>query len=245
MSLFSRFFKDKAGQDPVLKCAAVVAAAGNSARMNGENKLLAQLNGKPVLACTLITLEQSLCIDEIVIVSRSEDFVPFGEIVRQYHIDKVSKIVCGGDSRLQSVYSGICEISKDADLIGIFDAARPLVTEKIIEAAVKAASEFGAAAPAVTVKDTIKMAENRIVTKTPRRENLYAVQTPQVFNGPMIKAALKSAIENGLSITDDCMAAEEFGMTVVLSEGAEENIKITTPLDIKLAEAILAWREED
>ena len=120
--------------------------------------------------------------------------------------------------------------------------ARPLVTEKVIRDAIRKAAKFGAAAPAVPVKDTIKVVGGGIIEETPDRSKLYAVQTPQVFDIPTYKAALEKAIGLKKEITDDCSAAEDFGLNIIVTEGSDENFKVTTPTDLILAEAILQAR---
>ena len=130
------------------------------------------------------------------------------------------------------------------ELLAVQDGARPLVTPALIDRTVEAAAKCGAAAPAVPVKDTIKtVAEDGAVTGTPDRSTLRAVQTPQVFEADLLKAALQSALENEVPVTDDCSAVERLGKVVYLIDGNEENLKITTPVDLVIAEAILAERE--
>ncbi len=224
-------------------CAAVVAAAGNASRM-GEDKLFVRLDGDPVIALTLKALQESEYIDEIVVVTREESIVPIADLCAEYGIEKATKIVCGGEERLDSVLIGVQEVSPTAEYIAIHDGARPLVTGEVIGKAVKAAWKPNAAAPAVPVNDTVKIAENRIVTATPDRKTLFAVQTPQVFKAEIIRAALQNARDKGIPVTDDCSAVEALGAYAALSDGSFENIKITTPVDVVLAEAILASRRE-
>lgn len=131
------------------------------------------------------------------------------------------------------------------DLLAVQDGARPLVTPELIDRTIAAAAKCGAAAPAVPVKDTIKsVGQGNTVTQTLDRSVLRAVQTPQVFDGALLKAALQNALEHQLPITDDCSAVEQLGKAVLLVEGDEENLKITTPIDLVLAAAILKDREE-
>ena len=128
-------------------------------------------------------------------------------------------------------------------LIAIQDGARPLVTTQIIDEAILRARECGAAAPAVPVKDTVKQARDAMVIRTPDRRELFAVQTPQVFQADLIRGALGKAMADGAELTDDCSAVERLGFPVALTQGSYENIKITTPVDLALGEAILNWRE--
>ena len=223
-------------------CAAVVAAAGSSTRM-GEDKLMLPLGEEPVILHTLRALELCPYVEEIVVVTREQLIVPLGELCRDYQLEKVRKIVLGGVTRTQSVRLGTLEVSEQAELIAIQDGARPLVSQQVLEQVILTAARCGAAAPAVPVKDTIKRAENGVVLETPERSQLFAVQTPQVFEAGLIRAALHKALEDGAEITDDCSAVERLGMKVVLTQGADENIKITTPADLAAAEAFLSRRD--
>ncbi len=224
-------------------CSVVVAAAGSSTRMEGLDKMLLPLDGVPVLTRTLQVLEACPLISELVVVTRS-DLIPIvGELCRDFALGKVTKVVAGGEERTRSVLNGVRECSPRAELIGIHDGARPLVTQEVLTEVLQKAALTGAAAPAVAVKDTIKRAEEGCVIETPDRAKLFAVQTPQVFEASLIRAALLRAEQEGALLTDDCAAVERLGMTVALTKGTYENIKITTPVDMALGEAILAWRE--
>ncbi len=225
-------------------CTAVVAAAGYSSRM-GSDKLFMELGGLPVIALTLKQLQQSDYIHEIVVVTREESIVAIADLCAEHEIDKATKIVCGGEDRLDSVIIGSTEASEKAEFLAVHDGARPLVTGDVIERVIKAAYKHNAAAPAVPVNDTIKIANNRIVTGTPERSTLFAIQTPQVFRAELLKAALQNAKEKGLTVTDDCSAVEATGAYIYLSDGSFENIKITTATDLILAEAILEARKDE
>ena len=238
--LFSRFKQRKKADHPY--CAAVVAAAGSARRMKGIDKVLAELDGIPVLARTLLALECCEKIDEIVVVTRSDLCVPVGKLCRTFGIQKAKAVVQGGASRAESVRLGLQAISKQAELAAIHDGARPFVSPELLERVLSAAAETGAAAPAVPVKDTIKRAEQGVILETVDRSTLYAVQTPQVFQADFISAALYRCIQEGVELTDDCAAAERLGKQVVLVEGEYENIKITTPVDLAIGEVILECR---
>ena len=225
-------------------CAAVVAAAGSSARMGGEDKLMLPLGDEPVILHTLRALECCPHIQEIVVVTREDLIVPLGRLCTDYCLTKVRKVVLGGESRAHSVLLGVKEVSDRAQLIAVQDGARPLVPPQVLEEVILTAAACGAAAPAVPVKDTIKRASDGVVTETPDRSELFAVQTPQVFEADLLRAALYRAVEEGVPVTDDCAAVERLGMKVTLTRGAEENMKITTPVDLAVAEALLHWREE-
>ncbi len=239
--LFGLFKRKKKEAEPY--CAAVVVAAGSSTRM-GRDKLMLELAGTPVVIHTLRALDLCPQIHEIIVVTREDLMVPISKLCAEFALAKVRKIVVGGSTRAQSVYNGVQEVSKQTRLIAIHDGARPLVSQNVLQEVIAAAAECNAAAPAVPVKDTIKCAENGIVTDTPDRAKLYAVQTPQVFEADVIRAALYKAVDENQPITDDCSAVELLGMKVTLTQGADENIKITTPADLVLAEALLTWRNE-
>lgn len=226
------------------RCAALVAAAGSSNRMGGIDKMLEPLDGIPVLARTLIALQSAQRVDEIIIATKEESLVEISQLCHTYGITKCSKVVRGGESRVHSVFLAAMEVSPETKLLAVQDGARPLVTPELIDHVISAAAKCGAAAPAVPVKDTVKvvMADNA-VEKTLERSNLRAVQTPQVFDAGLLKAALQSALEDEAAITDDCSAVERLGKVVFLIEGEETNLKITTPIDLVLAEAILHARE--
>ena len=226
-------------------CTALVAAAGSSSRMGGTDKLMEFLDNVPVLMRTLTALQRAAAIDEIVIAAREDALVDISTLCKTYGITKCSKVVRGGESRCHSVLLAALEASPEAKLLAVQDGARPLVTPALIDRTVEAAAKCGAAAPAVPVKDTIKsVGQGNTVTQTLDRSVLRAVQTPQVFDGALLKAALQNALEHQLPITDDCSAVEQLGKAVLLVEGDEENLKITTPIDLVLAAAILKDREE-
>lgn len=226
-------------------CTALVAAAGASSRMGGVNKLLEPLEGVPVLVRTLTSLQLAEEIDEIVVAAREEDLVEVSQLCRTYGISKCAKVVRGGESRVHSVLLAALEASPETSLLAVQDGARPLVTPELVDRVVTAAARCGAAAPAVPVKDTVKMVrEDGAVERTLERDALRAVQTPQVFEASLLKAALQAALESGTPVTDDCSAVEQLGKVVFLVDGEEENLKITTPVDMILAEAILRAREE-
>lgn len=223
-------------------CSAVVVAAGSARRMGGIDKMLAPLGAMPVLVHTLYALQDSPCIDQIVVVTRSDLLVEVSQLCKTYRLDKVTKVVVGGAERTHSVWAGLQEIPTDAALIAIHDGARPLVRQEVIDAVVSRAAETGAAAPAVPVTDTIKRAENGLAVETVDRSALWAVQTPQVFEAGLIRAAVEKAVADQVLLTDDCAAVERLGMKVSLTEGSRDNIKITTPFDLLLGEAILEAR---
>ena len=226
MAFFKKF---RDAQRPC--CAALVAAAGSSSRMGGVNKLLQPLDGIPVLARTLTALQMARRIDEIVVAAREEDFLEISQLCRTYGITKCTKVIRGGESRAHSVLLAALEAGEGMELLAVQDGARPLVTPELIDDVAEQAARCGAAAPAVAVKDTIKaVRDDGTVAETLDRAALRAVQTPQIFED--------------IPVTDDCSAVERLGKRVYLVEGDEENLKITTPVDLILAEAILQARED-
>ncbi|MCI8679445.1 MAG: 2-C-methyl-D-erythritol 4-phosphate cytidylyltransferase [Oscillospiraceae bacterium] len=244
MKLFSKLFGKKENKADHPFCSVIVAAAGSSRRMEGQNKLMLPLDGIPVLARTLLALDGSRLIDEIVVAVREEDLLPTGDLCRLYGVTKPVKIVRGGESRLDSVLAAAMECREDAVFLAVHDGARPLADPELIDRVVALAHRTNAAAPAVPVKDTIKVVRDGRVESTPDRALLRAVQTPQVFDAQLLRAALQSAQTLGAEITDDCSAVERLGKEVYLTEGSYENIKITTPEDMLLACELLRRREE-
>ena len=229
----------KAGRKalPLEKCGAVIVAAGSATRMGGIDKVMAELKGEPMIVRTVRAFQQCDAIREIVIVTREDLIRPISSLCAK--MDKVKIVVAGGKSRQESVWLGLNSLSKDVKLAAIHDGARPLISQAVIDRTVRADHSYGAAAPAIPVKDTVKVVKSGLVMATPDRDTLRAVQTPQVFDFDLLRGALKKAEEEGASVTDDCSAVERMGMSVKLVEGDEGNLKVTTPLDLKIAELLL------
>ena len=222
---------------PLKYCGAVIVAAGTASRMGGIEKVMAMLEGEPMIVRTVRTFQNCDAVKEIVIVTR-EDLIPkITSMCAKF--DKVRAVVAGGKDRPESVRNGLRMLSGQVKLAAIHDGARPLITWQVIDRAVRAANSYGAAAPAIPVKDTIKVVEGGIVTTTPDRNTLKAIQTPQVFDMDLLKGALKKAEQEGTPITDDCSAVELLGFKVKIVEGDERNIKVTTPMDLKIAQMLL------
>ena len=222
---------------PLKYCGAVIVAAGSASRMQGIDKVMAELDGEPMILRTVRAFATLDAIREIVIVTREDLVMPIMELCAD--MDKVTSVVVGGASRQESVALGLGALSKQVQLVAVQDGARPLITHAVIDRTVRAAHTYGAAAPAIPVKDTIKQVSGGVVTATPDRKTLYAVQTPQVFDLSLLKAALKKAAADGAEVTDDCSAVERMGMSVKIVEGDERNIKVTTPMDLKIAALLL------
>jgi 2-C-methyl-D-erythritol 4-phosphate cytidylyltransferase len=222
---------------PLKTCGAVIVAAGNASRMGGIDKVMAELKGEPMIARTVRTFQECDAISEIVIVTRPDLILPITDLTRA--MSKVKAVVAGGKSRQESVNLGLNALSDKVKLAAIQDGARPLVTWQVIDRVVRAANTYRAAAPAIPVKDTIKVVTGGIVKETPDRSTLQAVQTPQVFDIDLLRGALKKAKLDGAAVTDDCSAVELMGMSVKIVEGDERNLKVTTPMDLKIAELLL------
>ncbi len=236
-NLISRTLKTE-----LIRCSAVVVAAGSSVRF-GSDKIMTELMGIPILAYSLLTLQSSDYIHEIIVVTDSAKITACAQLCADYKLHKVTKILCGGATRLESSLSGVSETSPDANLIAIHDGARPLVTREIVDAAIQRAFTHRAAIAAIPANDTVKILDGTAVSSTPQRSNICCAQTPQVFEPVMVKGALTNALQKGLPVTDDASAVEALGFTVYVTPGSEENIKITRPMDIKLAELILQERK--
>ena len=216
----------------------VIAAAGESRRMGGVDKVLALLGGKPILARVVDAFQRCNPIDQVVVVLSEQNLERGKQLVAEQGWSKVTDICAGGRRRQDSVAAGLSRLS-NCDWVVIHDGARPLVTVDLINRGLEAARETGAAVAAVPVTDTIKLAgDDRIVNQTPPRQNLWAVQTPQVFRIGLITEAYKKA--NG-DVTDDASLVERLGYKVKLYMGSYDNIKITTPENLALAEVI--WQK--
>ena len=222
---------------PVSYCGAVIVAAGTASRMGGIDKVMAQLEGEPMILRTVRTFVKCDAIKEIVIVTRPDLIVPITNLCKNF--EKVIAVVAGGASRQESVQLGLNALTGKCKLVAVQDGARPLITEAVIDRTVRAAHTYGAAAPAIPVKDTIKVVRGGVVDHTPDRKTLNAVQTPQVFDFDLLRGALKKAKEDGAEVTDDCSAMERLGMSIKIVEGDERNIKVTTPLDLAIAKLLL------
>lgn len=238
-----RFFGRKAKKQPLNHCSVVVLAAGSSNRM-GQDKIMMDIAGVPTIVHTLRVFEAVSEVNEVIVVTR-EDLVPeIAGLCKMFALGKVKKVVRGGSTRVESARLGTLEAAGDAALIAIHDGARPFVSESVVREVIEKAARTGAAAPAIPVTDTIKVAHNGLIESTPDRSTLFAVQTPQTFDASLIRAALQKALDDGAGLTDDCAAVERLGMKVSLTAGDERNFKLTTPADIVRAEAMLkeVWR---
>lgn len=218
-------------------CGAVIVAAGSASRMGGIDKVMAPLNGEPMIVHTVRAFQECDTVKEIVIVTRSDLIQPIAGLTRD--MGKVRAVVVGGASRQESVSLGLNTLSEKVKLAAVQDGARPLVTWQLIDRVVRAANSYGAAVPVIPVKDTIKVTDSALVVSTPDRSILRAVQTPQVFDVDLLRSAMKKVREEKLEVTDDCSAVETLGFKVKTVEGDERNLKVTTPFDLKIAELLM------
>lgn len=226
-----------------MKSTAIVLAAGQGKRMNSKvQKQFLLIKGKPVLYYSLSCFQNSREIEEIIVVT-GKDSINFckQEIIEAYGFSKVKAVIAGGRERYDSVYAGLCAC-EDSDYVFIHDGARPFLTEDMIRRGKEAVLASGACVIGMPSKDTIKIAdENGMVASTPSRSLVWNIQTPQIFSYTAIREAYERARQQNMAdITDDAMVMERFGNTKIkLVEGSYENIKITTPEDILVAEKIL------
>lgn len=231
-----------------MNCTAIVLAAGQGKRMKSKiQKQFLLLKGKPVLFYSISCFEKSSEIDEIIVVTGAEsiEYVK-KEIVEPFGFQKVKAVVAGGKERYDSVYEGL-KACKNCDYVFIHDGARPFVTKEMIKRGKKTVVACKTCVLGMPSKDTVKIIDkDRFVESTPERAKVWNIQTPQIFSYPEINEAYQKAKQQGMQgITDDAMVMERYGsLKVKLEEGSYENIKITTPEDILLAERILETFED-
>lgn len=216
---------------------AILLAAGKSSRfLKAKSKILFKICNRPVIYYSLSVLSRHPQINEIIIVAAPENLKEIKHIVRRYKINKVSKVILGGKERKNSVSNGLRALNPDTDLVVIHDGARPFVNSKIISSSILAARKRRAAIVGVPVKYTVKQVLRRLVVKTLKRENIWEIQTPQVFKKEVILKAYKDI--SGYA-TDDAMLVERIGIRPAVVLGSYANLKITTFEDVLSAEAIL------
>ncbi len=226
---------------PLKYCGAVIVAAGTASRMGGIDKVMAKLGGEPMIVRTVRAFQNCDAIKEIVVVTRIDLIENIADLCQDF--SKVKAVVTGGADRPESVRNGLEALSKKVRLVAVQDGARPMITNAVIDRTVRAAHTYGAAAPGVPVKDTVKIVQGGVVKNTPDRNALQAIQTPQVFDLDLLSGALEKAGKDSAPITDDCSAVERLGMSVRIVEGDERNIKITTPMDLEIAERLLEEKQ--
>ncbi len=230
-----KFLRDKD------KISVIIVAAGKGTRMNHSlPKQYLPLEGKPILAHTLINLSKIPAVDSITLVV-SEDRIDWckKKIIDKFNIKKVEKIIAGGETRGESVVNGLQSLDKKTQIVAIHDGVRPFITASVFNNIIKHIGKFGAVICAIPVRDTLKnVNEKNEVKSTQDRKGLWLVQTPQVFRYSLIMQAYKKASEEGFQTTDDAGVVEKLPHTVKIVEGSSFNVKITTPEDLILAEAI-------
>ena len=220
---------------------AIIVAAGKGRRLGGDIPKQFQLvHGKPILYYTLKKFEVCPVVTDVIVVA-SVDWASYiaTDIVDRFGLKKVSKVVNGGEKRQDSVYEGLKAAANLHEIVAVHDAVRPFVSSEQIEKCVHAAAKYGAAILAVPSRDTIKTGENGFVIGTPDRRSVWSVQTPQVFKYEILKAAFEQAQKDSFYSTDDSAIVERFKQPVKIIMGAPDNIKITVPVDMKIAELLL------
>lgn len=223
----------------------IVAAAGNSSRMRGTDKLFMPLCGMPVIARTLCALNKSRFVSRIILVTRSEQLLKMQQLTSEYELDKLTDITEGGSDRHGSVLKGIERLRPDEKKVLIHDGARPLVDDFVIGNVAQALEEHNAVICGVPVSDTVKrVGENGCVSETVDRNGLYLVQTPQGIDVAEY-LSLCNCLKNAADYTDDAGIFEACGRSVTVVKGSRENIKITTPEDAETAELLLRGRGGD
>jgi 2-C-methyl-D-erythritol 4-phosphate cytidylyltransferase len=230
-----------------MKVVALVVAAGRGSRMGAkERKPYLMLAGKPILAHTLSEFERCSLIDETVLIVAKNDVEHSGvSILKTFEFKKVSRIIVGGLKRQDSVWEGLKALKNDSELVMVHDGVRPFVSQEVLEKSIHETFSCGATITAVPVKDTIKMvSERKEVLETLDRDKVWMVQTPQTFRLDILKRAFEKAFKEGFYGTDDASLVERIGVKVKVIPGSYENIKITTPEDLVLGEAILQRRAE-
>lgn len=222
---------------------AIVPAAGLGKRLGpGTNKPFQMLLGKPLIVWTMEILENSPEIKEIVPVLKEEDMDAGTELFDKYNFSKSRRIVKGGAERQDSVYNGLRELDGTADIVFIHDGARPFVSRDIIRNSINGLKGFDGVVVGVPVKDTIKEAEDGVIKRTLPRKPLWAIQTPQVFFYEPLMRAYNKAMEDKFYSTDDSALVERLGGRIKIIMGSYENLKITTPEDMVIAECLLKQR---
>lgn len=225
----------------IMKTVAIIPAGGAGRRLNtGMAKQYLPLNGQPVLVYSLDAFETATVIDEIILVVPETDIGFVGDLVLKRDFKKVAKIIVGGDERQDSVRNGISAIDDECDIVLVHDGVRPFVTRDMIDQVVEALRDFPAAVIGVPSKDTVKETnDNDLVVKTVPRKNLWNIQTPQAFQFAVLQRAYDAAYLDNFYGTDDASLVERIGVPVKMIAGSYENIKITTPEDLIIAEALL------
>jgi len=223
------------------KVAAIIVAAGSGARMGGSvPKQFIELDGRPILQHTLQRFEACALVHDLCVILPVAFVEPYRLSMKQeWGISKLTAVVAGGAERCQSVWAGLEALSEDTEIVLIHDGVRPFVSDRILCESIDAAKMFGAVVVGLPPKDTIKVADYPVITRTLDRHHLIQAQTPQTFRIEVIRRAYEVAGESGHYSTDDAALVEQMGEKVVVVDGDWKNIKITSPEDLIIAEAFL------
>lgn len=225
-------------------CSVVVVAAGNSTRM-GKDKVFLELNQVPVIVRTVRAFDNIDKVKEIILVTKKEHIEALADIVHDYNLHKVKQVVTGGATRQMSCLAGVSATDKKSQLIAIHDAARPFISEELINNCIEAAHAYRAAVPGIKCVDTMKTVDDAgFISGSVDRDYTVRIQTPQVFDADLIKGTLTYCVEKNIPVTDDSSAVAVMGIKTKIVTGDSDNIKLTTPEDIMTAEAILRKRGE-
>ncbi len=224
--------------------AVIIVSAGKSQRMNGIDKQFAQIGGKTVIEQSIAAFEKCESVLQIIVAVSESNLQPVQNLIEKMQNSKPIVVCQGAETRQKSVFNALKYVDKNAKYIAVHDGARPLVRPEHIEKTVKDARVFGAAVLGVPVKDTIKVCDGGFVKDTPPRSTLFITQTPQIFAKRIYFEGVDFALEHGLDFTDDCQLVEAIGTKVYMTLGDYENIKITTPEDIAIANILFEKRSE-
>ena len=228
-----------------MRVVAIIPAAGEGRRMGTEvEKQFLCLRGVPILAHTLKVFDQSPEVDSIVLVVSEQQRQALDEkVLRPYPCHKILQIVDGGRQRQESVARGLEAVPPECEMVVVHDGVRPLLSNELLASVLKSAQAHGAALAAVPARDTVKRGRDGIVAGTLERETIWLAQTPQVFQASLLRRAYAEAARANITVTDDAALVERLGVPVHLVPGSPDNIKVTTPSDLVIAEALLAQRE--
>jgi 2-C-methyl-D-erythritol 4-phosphate cytidylyltransferase len=221
------------------KFSLIIACGGSSSRMNGTNKLFVKINQIPVVVKSAMAFEYIDEIVEMLFVTTNNDIKTIKALLEEYNIKKPIKFVVGGQTRQQSIFNAVEQISNATEYIAIHDGARPMILQNDIKKSILNAIKYDATALGVQSKDTIKIIdETGFVKNTPSRENVYIIQTPQIFEKNLYLKAVNNAKQKNVDFTDDCQLIEAIGKKVFITKGSYSNIKITTKEDITIAQSL-------
>lgn len=223
----------------------LIPAAGSGRRMGSDrNKLLLPLLGKPLLAWTLLAAKSAQSIRWIAVIGQPDDFQDFKDIIQSVGMSKMVHLIPGGATRQESVFNGLQGLPAVASRVLIHDGARCLATPSLFDRCAEELNTSSGLIAAIPVKDTIKVVDSstKVIRSTPNRQNLWAAQTPQGFDVDILRRCHLEGLEKGWEVTDDAMLFEQCGFPVKIVAGEETNLKVTTPIDLAIAEFILRQR---